>query len=157
MLKRSMRQSAFDRPRSWVVTVSPCSGVDFEHYWTTSPHHSHYQLFVYQQILPLSGAKLLTQHIGFSTPFRCFPVVNTKVKSFCDPNGKDLEDYRRHQRMVQVRQDVDSSVGACLVACPVESFGSIILVVHVLLQIERSYMPNEYCRYKCWGCMVIVV
>lgn len=28
-----------------------------------------------------------------------------QVKSFCDPNGKDLEDYRRHQRMVQVRQD----------------------------------------------------
>lgn len=27
------------------------------------------------------------------------------VKSFCDPNGKDLEDYRRHQRMVQVRQE----------------------------------------------------
>lgn len=28
-----------------------------------------------------------------------------EVKSFCDPNGKDLDDYRRHQRMVQVRQD----------------------------------------------------
>lgn len=27
------------------------------------------------------------------------------VKSFCDPNGKDLDDYRRHQRMVQVRQE----------------------------------------------------
>ena len=29
----------------------------------------------------------------------------SEVKSFCDPNGKDLDDYRRHQRMVQVRQE----------------------------------------------------
>ncbi|CAK8995518.1 unnamed protein product [Durusdinium trenchii] len=32
------------------------------------------------------------------------------VKSFCDPNGKDLDDYRRHQRMVQVRQDGEELV-----------------------------------------------
>ena len=134
--------------RSW---VGPClfirryklkqnliAGVHRERYWTASPYQSYYQLFVCQQIEPLSGVTLLTQHIGFSpSSWMCFPVVNTKVKSFCDPNGKDLEDYRRHQRMVQVRQDVTCSV------------------VYVMLHIDGSYMPIESCTYKRWGCMIV--
>ncbi len=134
--------------RSW---VGPClfirryklkqnliAGVHRERYWTASPYQSYYQLFVCQQMELLSGVALLTQHIGFSpSSWMCFPDVNTKVKSFCDPNGKDLEDYRRHQRMVQVRQDVTCSV------------------VYVMLHIDGSYMPIESCTYKRWGCMIV--